>query len=99
MIDLSDELDAAVTAGHLLASSAANITHLLSRPSSPVDRASIAELVETGAWAELNDRFFRTLAFGTGGLRGRTIGRVVTGAEQGAQNSGHCPEHPCVGTN
>ena len=36
-----------------------------------------------GEWTELNDRFFRTLAFGTGGLRGRTIGKVVTNAERG----------------
>ena len=33
-------------------------------------------------WAELNDRFFKTLAFGTGGLRGRTIGKIVTKDEE-----------------
>ena len=32
---------------------------------------------------ELNDRFYKTLAFGTGGLRGRTIGKIVTKAERG----------------
>ncbi len=32
---------------------------------------------------ELNDRFYRTLSFGTGGLRGRTIGKIVTAAERG----------------
>ena len=43
----------------------------------------VTELMEGGQWAELNDRFFKTLAFGTGGLRGRTIGKIVTAAERG----------------
>lgn len=60
--------------------------------------AAITELVDKGSWQELNDRFFKTLAFGTGGLRGRTIGRVVTTAEQGAGGPNERPEHPCVGT-
>jgi phosphoglucomutase len=59
---------------------------------------AVGELVQTGAWEELNDRFFKTLAFGTGGLRGRTIGRVVTTAEQGKGGPNGRPEHPCVGT-
>jgi phosphoglucomutase len=99
MSDLSTELDAAVAAGHLLASSAANIRQLLARTSSPVDRASIGELVDLAALPELNDRFFRTLAFGTGGLRGRTIGKIVTRAEAGAPQPLGRPEFPCVGTN
>jgi phosphoglucomutase len=61
--------------------------------------ASIGELVAAGEWAELNDRFFRTLAFGTGGLRGRTIGKVVTKAEQGKPTALGRPEFPAVGTN
>ena len=81
--DLSTALDAAVAGGHLLASSAGNIRQLIERTSSQVDRESIEELVAAGAWPELNDRFFRTLAFGTGGLRGRTIGKIVTAAEAG----------------
>ncbi|HEX4085621.1 MAG TPA: phospho-sugar mutase [Chthoniobacteraceae bacterium] len=99
MNDLSTELDVAVAAGHLLASSAQNIRQLLARSSSPVDRAAIEELVRSEAWGELNDRFFRTLAFGTGGLRGRTIGKIVTGAEAGAPQPLGRPEYPCVGTN
>ena len=99
MIDLSTELDTAVAAGHLLASSAQNIRQLLARASSPLDRASIQELIELAAWPELNDRFFRTLAFGTGGLRGRTIGRIVTKAEAGTVQPLGRPEFPCVGTN
>jgi len=99
MIDLSTALDAAVTSGHLLGSSAQNIRQLLARSSSPVDHASIEELVERSAWPELNDRFFRTLAFGTGGLRGRTIGKIVTKAEAGSPQPLDRPEFPCVGTN
>jgi len=99
MPDLSIELDAAVAAGHLLPSSAQNIRQLLARSSSPVDAASIEELVRLAAWPELNDRFFRTLAFGTGGLRGRTIGKVVTKAEAGTPQELGRPEFPAVGTN
>src|SRR5207245_10473832 len=53
--------------------------------------------------AELNDRFYKTLEFGTGGLRGRSIGKIVTNAERGnaAQSAAATrrPEFPCVGTN
>ena len=51
------------------------------------------------AWDELNDRFYKTLAFGTGGLRGRTIGKIVTDAERGTPDELGRPEFPCVGTN
>lgn len=56
---------------------------ILKEANSSVAAAAIEELAVAGAWNELNDRFFKTLAFGTGGLRGRTIGRVVTQAELG----------------
>ncbi len=96
---LNEKIQAAVAAGQLLESSARNIAQLLARSSSPVDEQSVRELVETGAWSELNDRFFKTLAFGTGGLRGRTIGKVVTAAERGTPQALGRPEFPCVGTN
>ena len=99
MSDPSIDLDTAVASGHLLASSAQNIRQLLARTSSPVDRASIQELIQRCAWPELNDRFFRTLAFGTGGLRGRTIGKIITEAEAGTPQDLGRPEFPCVGTN
>jgi phosphoglucomutase len=60
--------------------------------------ASIDELVGAGKWAELNDRFYRELEFGTGGMRGRTIGVVSTAAEQGGSQGG-APAHAAVGTN
>ena len=83
---------------HLLPGAAQNIAPFM-RSNSPVVAASIAELVEAGAWAELNDRFFRTLAFGTGGLRGRTIGKVVTAAELGTPDALGRPQFACIGTN
>jgi len=99
MSDLSLRLSQAVQAGSLLASSAKNIEQLLARGSSPTYAQSVEELVEKQAWDELNDRFFKTLAFGTGGLRGRTIGKVVTAAEQGEPQALGRPQRPCVGTN
>ncbi|HEY5892358.1 MAG TPA: phospho-sugar mutase [Chthoniobacterales bacterium] len=99
MSDRNALLDQAVAAGHLLASSAANIKQLLARSTSPLYAASVDELIAAANWTELNDRFFRTLAFGTGGLRGRTIGRNVTKAETGTPTALGRPEFPCVGTN
>jgi phosphoglucomutase len=99
MSDLQTHLDRAVQSGKLLESSAKNILQLLSRSDSPVNRQSVEQLVSTEAWEELNDRFFRTLAFGTGGLRGRTIGKIVTDSERGQINELGRPQHPCTGTN
>ncbi|MDH4445509.1 MAG: phospho-sugar mutase [Akkermansiaceae bacterium] len=98
MTSLNDTLNAAVAAGNLLESAKSNITTLLAGTTSEIAPRVIDELVSAGAWDELNDRFFKTLAFGTGGLRGRTIGRVVTVAEQGMGGPNGRPEHPCVGT-
>ena len=84
--------------GRLLASSLENIRLLVAGTKDPVAPEAIGELVVKGDWAELNNRFYKTLAFGTGGLRGRTIGAVVTAAEQGQGGVNDRPEHPCVGT-
>lgn len=91
-------LEQAVTSGDLSASSRKNIDLYLGGTTSPVGEAAVAELVEQGAWEELDDRFFKTLAFGTGGLRGRTLGRIITKAEQGVGGPLDRPEHPCAGT-
>ena len=99
MTDLAHEIRHAVEAGKLLPAAAANILGLLGKSSSPLYPAAIAELASVGAWNELNDRFYKTLAFGTGGLRGRTIGKTVTVAERGAPQPLGRPEFPCVGTN
>lgn len=98
MNSLESSLSAAVSSGKLLGSSKTNILSLLAGSTSEVASRAITELIEADAWEELNDRFFKTLAFGTGGLRGRTIGRIVTTAEQGNGGPNERPEHPCVGT-
>ncbi len=98
MSQLSDLLASAQSAGRLLPAAKANLEALLAGSSHPVTALAIEELAASGAWDELNDRFFKTLAFGTGGLRGRTIGRVVTSAEQGAGGPNGRPQWPCVGT-
>jgi phosphoglucomutase len=98
MSAIPKSLSAAVANGSLLESAKSNITALLDGTTSAIAPLAVQELVDAGAWEELNDRFFKTLAFGTGGLRGRTIGRVVTKAEQGVGGPNGRPEHPCVGT-
>src|SRR5262245_9808460 len=98
MSDLTAKIQAAAAGGQLLESSSKNLLALLGKTSSPVSKASIAELVEAGNWKELDNRFFRTLAFGTGGLRGKTISSV-TKAEKGTPQALGRPEFPCVGTN
>ena len=98
MSTIHETLAAAVANGSLLESAKTNITALLAGTTSAIAPLAIQELVDAGAWEELNDRFFKTLAFGTGGLRGRTIGRVVTSAEQGSGGPNGRPEHPCTGT-
>lgn len=59
--------------------------------------ASIEELVEKEAWKELNNRFYKYLEFGTGGMRGRTIGELITKAEKGIPMEFEAPQHPAVG--
>jgi hypothetical protein len=65
MSDLSTSLDRAVQAGQLLERSARNISQLLDQSSTATAEESVTELANAGAWDELNDRFFKTLAFGT----------------------------------
>jgi phosphoglucomutase len=97
--DLNASVERAVVNGQLIASSAKNIRTLLEGAGSDVYFQSVKELVDAGEWQELNDRFYQTLEFGTGGLRGRTIGKIVTSAERGNAREGQPPEFPCVGTN
>lgn len=96
---LTGELTAAVAADKLLAQSQANILELLGGASTPMYLSSVSELLEGGQFKELDDRFFKKLSFGTSGLRGRTVGKVVTSDEQGKGGPNGRPEFPCVGTN
>ena len=84
----------------LLPSTQQNIARVYNDPATPDrGRASIDELLAAQAWTELDDRFFRDIAFGTGGMRGRTIGKIVAQAEQGKPQPLDRPEFPGVGTN
>jgi len=59
---------------------------------------AIAELAAGGHWAELEDRFYKGIAFGTGGMRGRTQGKVIPPAELGVPGPMGTPEHAAVGS-
>ncbi|MFM9092476.1 MAG: phospho-sugar mutase [Verrucomicrobiota bacterium] len=95
---IPDRLAAAVQSGRLLSSAADNVRSFLQAGLPEWARASIGELVDAEAWSELNDRFSRCLEFGTGGMRGRTIGVRPTAAELGG-NPGGSPAHAAVGSN
>ncbi len=100
---LKAKVDDAVKSGQLLPSSVTNIGTLLRAAADDFYLRVITELAEGGHWTELNDRFYKTLAFGTGGLRGRTIGKIVAPSEwseSGKTSTGQMPpKFPCVGTN
>ena len=99
-MSIINEIEAAEKRGDLLGSTAANLKTWAQDESLPAwAQASIGELVEGKEWDELNDRFYRDLAFGTGGIRGRTIGRVTTSVETGKPGPKGTPEHAGVGTN
>jgi len=93
------QIERAVGDGYLMESTVRNIRSLLAGASTDVYFNSVNELAWNWDWQELNDRFYQTLVFGTGGLRGRTIGKIVTAAERGKAPEGERPEFPCVGTN
>jgi len=96
---LNSTIERAVADGKLMELSAANIRTLVAGAQSDLYLQAVDELVAAGKWSELNDRFYQALAFGTGGLRGRTIGKTVTAAERGSSREDERPEFPCVGTN
>jgi phosphoglucomutase len=96
---LNSRIARAVADGRLMESTAKNIHTLLEGASSDLHLQAVNELVDRDEWSELNDRFYQTLAFGTGGLRGRTIGKIVTAAERGSAPDNERPQFPCVGTN
>jgi phosphoglucomutase len=96
---LNSQIKQAVADGQLMGSAAKNIGTLLGGARTDLYFTAVNELVSWAQWLELNDRFYQTLAFGTGGLRGRTIGKIVTAAERGNAGEDERPQFPCVGTN
>jgi len=99
MPSLTEQIDRALSDGKLRADAAENIRRILSGEESDFAVRVIGELSQANEWEELNDRFYKTLAFGTGGLRGRTIAKIVTPSERGTPTALGRPEFPCVGTN
>lgn len=95
----TDQISAAIKAGKLMASAADNLQAWLAGGLPAWAQQSMGELIERGEWSELNDRFYRYLEFGTGGMRGRTIGKVAAKAETGTLSSSGSPEHAAVGSN
>ncbi|AWI08662.1 phospho-sugar mutase [Ereboglobus luteus] len=93
------KIQAAAKSGALLPSTATNLADWLAASLPEWAVASIGELVEKQAWPELNDRFYRYLEFGTGGMRGRTIGAVPAAAETGKLSPLGTPEHAAIGSN
>ena len=95
----NSKIERAVAGRQLMESAAKNIQALLGGAPSDLYLRAVSELVDGAEWSELNDRFYQTLAFGTGGLRGRTTGKIVTASERGNARQDERPEFPCVGTN
>ena len=99
-MSIIEKIEAAGAAGSLLESTVVNLKKWASADFLPSwAGASIVELVENSEWDELNDRFYQNLAFGTGGIRGRTIGSVPAAAETGTLSEMGSPEHAAVGSN
>ncbi len=92
-------IQAAGQAGQLLPSTVQNLSAWLSASLPSWAVASIDELVAAGSWEELNNRFYRDMEFGTGGIRGRTIGFVTTKAESGTPSPQGTPAHAAIGSN
>ena len=61
--------------------------------------ASLQELLDNENWEELNNRFYTKLSFGTGGMRGRTIGKFITKSERGKAKEKETPSFAAVGSN
>ena len=97
---LSLSINKAKENNFLYNSSVDNITELLECTDIPswIEK-SLEELLEGENWEELNNRFYTNLAFGTGGMRGRTIGNVITKAEQGSAHQNETPDYAAVGSN
>ena len=97
---LSLSINKAKENNFLFNSSIDNITEFLECTEIPdwIEK-SLEELLEGENWEELNNRFYTNLAFGTGGMRGRTIGNVITKAEQGNAQKSETPDYAAVGSN
>ncbi|HNX04909.1 MAG TPA: phospho-sugar mutase [Opitutales bacterium] len=94
-----DLIRKAGTEGKILPSTLKNLESWISAGFLPAwATSSLDELVAGEKWEELNNRFFKTIAFGTGGMRDRTIAYFPTKAETGVLSSVGTPAHAAVGS-
>lgn len=56
----------------------------------------LKDLISNKQWEEINNRFYQNIQFGTGGMRGRTIGKIVSKYEI---NNNKQYIYPSVGSN
>ncbi len=102
MNQLLQQIESAAQKDHLLPGAADNLRAWVSGDFLPPWAwQSLQELVEGEAWEELNDRFYKNLEFGTGGLRGRTIAATPTASEKGEGQSASAwdsPAHAALGS-
>ena len=99
-MNIDNKLLEAVQSGALLEKALVNIQDWMRADFLPSwVKESVLELIEADAWEELNDRFYQDLAFGTGGMRGRTIGRRSTKPEMGEKGDPKQPVRAATGTN
>ena len=97
---IKENLEAAEKSKKIFPSTKANCEEYISLKSLPSwANESITELIEKECWEELNDRFYKSLSFGTGGMSGRTIGKIVTQEEKGKSSEKETPKHAAIGTN
>jgi phosphomannomutase len=99
-------LEAAVAAGRLSAAAATNIRTWLTEPYLQDYAPQVAEHLAAGQWAKLEEAFWTTIPFGTGGRRGRmypigcnainrrTIGESAQGLADYVKRraAGDCPD-------
>jgi len=98
-MSIAEKISAASRSGQLLPAAAENLSAWLASGLPAWASASIDELAEQDAWEELNNRFYRYLEFGTGGMRGRTIGALAARSELGVPSAEGTPEHAAIGSN
>ncbi len=85
-------------AGKILPSTAENLTAWLAAGFLPPWAVqSLEELFQAEAWSELDNRFYKQIAFGTGGMRDRTIAYRPTQAEMGDTGPCGSPAHAALG--
>ena len=92
-MELLSEIHEALKSGKLLPDAASNLKDWLQETSLPPwGRQALTELIKRKAWDELNNRFYKWITLGTGGMRARTIGKINASGEG-------IGGHAAVGTN